>query len=144
MSMEIHVFSDTRLPSIAAWQQAIDAEGFDLRLDPEVELAAASGFLPAMLRGRQSGFEIFHDDARELMETYADVPCIKSFPAWNHVISFRWGSRAHEGVSVFMAATAYAKATGGVVFEPEEGKGLTLDEGRELVGVFEKLALAEK
>ena len=78
--------------------------------------AAASGFLPAMLRGRQSGFEIFHDDARELMETYADVPCIKSFPAWNHVISFRWGSRAHEGVSVFMAATAYAKATGGVVF----------------------------
>ena len=26
MSMEIHVFSDTRLPSIAAWQQAIDAE----------------------------------------------------------------------------------------------------------------------
>jgi len=64
MSMEVHVFSDTRLPSIAAWQQAIDAEGFDLKLDPEVELATASGFLPAKLRGKKSGFEIYHDDPR--------------------------------------------------------------------------------
>jgi len=144
MSMEIHVFSDKRLPSIAAWQQAIDAEGFDLKLDPEVELGTASGFLPAMLRGRQSGFESYHDDPRELMETYADVPYFKSCPAWKHVISFRWGSLAHEGVSVFMAAAAYAKATDGVVYDPQEGSVLTLDEVRTLVGVFEKLALNEK
>ena len=144
MSMEVDVFSDKPSPSIVAWQQAIDAEGFDLRLDPEVELAAASGFLPAMLRRRQSGFESYHDDPRVLMEGYADIPYFKSCPAWKHVLSFRWGSRAHEGVSVFMAATAYAKATGGVVFDPQESSILTLDEARELVGLFEKLALAEK
>lgn len=144
MSMEVHVFSDKPLASISEWQQAIDGEGFDLRLDPEVELATASGFLPAMLRGKQSGFESYHDDPRELMEGYADMPYFKSCPTWKHALSFRWGSRAHEGVSVFMAAAAYAKATGGVVYEPEEGKALTLDEVRALVGVFEKLALAEK
>ena len=97
-----------------------------------------------MLRGRQSGFESYHDDPRELMETYADVPYFKSCPAWKHVISFRWGSLAHEGVSVFMAAAAYAKATDGVVYDPQEGSVLTLDEVRTLVGVFEKLALNEK
>jgi len=46
MSMEIHVFSDKPLPPIAAWQQAIDAEGFDLKLDPDVEFETASGFCP--------------------------------------------------------------------------------------------------
>lgn len=143
MSMEIHVLSDKRLPSIAAWQQAIDAEGFDLKLNPEVEFDKASGFLPALLRGKQSGFESYHDDPRELMESYADVPYFKSCPAWKHALSFRWGRLAHEGVSVFMAAAAYAKATDGVVYEPEESKALTLDEVRQLVRDFEKLALNE-
>jgi hypothetical protein len=144
MSMEIHVLSDKQLPSIAAWQQAIDDEGFDLKLAPEVEFDKASGFLPAMLRGKQSGFESYHDDPRDLMEGYADVPYFKSCPAWKHALSFRWGSLAHEGVSVFMAATAYAKATGGVVYDPQEGMVLTLDEMRRLVLDFEKLALEEK
>lgn len=144
VSMEIHVFSDKPLPSIAAWQEAINAEGFDLRLDPDVEFQTASGFLPAMLRGKQSGFESYHDDPRELMEGYADVPYFKSCPAWKHVLSFRWGSIAHEGVSVFMAAAAYAKATGGVVFDPQESSILTLDEVRALVGVFDALVREEK
>jgi hypothetical protein len=139
MSMEIHVLSDKRLPSIAAWQEAIDVEGFDLNLDPEVEFDKASGFLLAMLRGKQSGFESYHDDPRDLMEGYADVPYFKSCPAWKHVLSFRWGSLAHEGVSVFMAATAYAKATEGAVYEPEEGRVLTLDEVRQLFAILTSL-----
>lgn len=44
MSMEIHVLSDRRLPSVAAWQQAIDAEGFDLKLDPDVARAISGLF----------------------------------------------------------------------------------------------------
>lgn len=142
--MEIHVLSDERLPSIAAWQQAIDAEGFDLKLDPEVEFDTASGFLPAMLRGKQSGFESYHDDPRELMAGYAEVPYFKSCPAWKYALSFRWGSLAHEGVSVFMAATAYAKATDGVVYDPQEDEVLTPDETRQVVSDFEKLVAGEK
>jgi hypothetical protein len=130
MSMEIHVFSDKPLPPIAAWQQAIDAEGFDLKLDPDVEFETASGFLPAMPRGKQSGFESYHDDLREFIEGYAHVPYFKFCPAWKHALSFRWGSLAHEGVSVFMAATAYAEATDGVIYDPQEGEVLTLDEAR--------------
>jgi hypothetical protein len=141
MSMEVHILSNVRLASIAEWQNAVDSEGFDLKLDPEVQFHTASGFLPALLHGKQSGFECYHDDIREFVETYSDIPYFKSGPDWRYVLSFRWGSRAHEGVSVFMAATAYAKATGGVVYEPQEGRTLTLDEARHLVGEFEKHTL---
>ena len=144
MSIEIHVLSNRQLPSIAAWQEAIDAEGFDLILDQEVQFEAVRGFLPAMLYGKQSGFECYHDDFSELKGTYDNVPYFKSCPGWKQVLSFRWGSLAHEGVSVFMATIAYAKATEGVVYDPEEGKILVLDEVRTLVGVFEKLAQGEK
>jgi hypothetical protein len=144
MSMEIHILSDRLLTSIAAWQAAIDAEGFDLKLDQEVQLQTTSGFVPAMLHGKLSGFECYHDDFRELKASYSDVPYFKSCPDWKQVLSFRWGSLAHEGVSVFMASAAYAKATEGVVYDPEDGKILTQKEVRALVGVFEKLALKEQ
>jgi hypothetical protein len=72
------------------------------------------------------------------------VPYFKSCPAWKHALSFRWGSLAHEGVSVFMAATAYVKATGGVVYDPQDDNVLTPDEARELVHVFEKYASEEQ
>ena len=136
--MEIHILSDRKLTTIAAWQKAIDAEGFNLKLDPEVEFESASGFLPGLLHAKQSGFECFHDDVGELMETYAETPALHSGHRWKHALSFRWGSFAHEGVAVFMAATAYAQATGGAVFEPEEGRMLTLDECRELARKWER------
>ncbi|RDV04846.1 hypothetical protein [Undibacter mobilis] len=140
----LHV-SNERLPSIAAWQQAIDAEGFDLKLDPIVEFLTASGFPAGDVARQAIWFRELSRNPRELMETYADdVPYFTSCPAWKHALSFRWGSLAHEGVSVFMAAVANAKATGGVVFDPQESSILTLDEMRALAGVFEKLAREEK
>jgi hypothetical protein len=138
MSIEIHVLSDQQLQSIAAWQEAIDIEGFKLKLDPTVQLETASGFLPALLHNKKSGFESYHDDARELMETYAHLPTLDFGHRWKYALSFRWGSLAHEGVAVFMAATAYAQATGGAVFDPQEGKMLALDECREIARKWEK------
>jgi hypothetical protein len=72
------------------------------------------------------------------------VPYFKFCPAWKHALSFRWGSLAHQGVSVFMAATAYAKAAGGVVYDPQEDEVLTPDETRQVVSDFEKLVAREK
>jgi len=140
MSMEIHVLSDKKLPSASAWQNAIEAEGYDLVLDPEAEFDLMNGFMPATLRGAPSGFEGYHDDVQEVMEAYADMPYFQSCPAWSHVLSLRWGGVFHEALSACMAAVAYAKATGGVIYEPQAGRALTLDEARELVHEFETLA----
>src|SRR5262249_34404343 len=60
--------SDRRLSSIADWQQAIDREGFDLRLDTSRPFAALSGHLPAHRGGEHAGFECDHWDAAETID----------------------------------------------------------------------------
>jgi hypothetical protein len=138
MSLELHVLSNKKLPSVAAWQEAINAEGFNLKLEPSVALATVRGFLPARLREKQSGFECYHDDARDIRETYHDVLDLTSNHQWQHAFSLRWG-RALEGASAYMAAAAYAQATGGAVFDPQEGRILTLAECCEFARQCEKL-----
>jgi hypothetical protein len=54
---QIFVLSDRRLGAIAEWQQAIDAEGFDLRLFEDL-----SGHLPAHRGEQHAGFECGHWD----------------------------------------------------------------------------------
>lgn len=135
MSMEIHVLSNLALPSVEAWQDAIEADGFNLKLDESTDIATHKGFLPALLHNQQSGFECFHDDVNDLMTTYEDVDFAQD---WKRVLSFRWGSLAHEGIAAFMAAAAYAKATGGVVYEPQEGIMMTPPQCREAALRWEK------
>lgn len=119
MSMELYVLSDTRIASIAAWQQAIDASGFPLRLSAARPFADLSGVLPVQLNERQIAFECDHWDLGDLVETYDDIDFGRR---WKYALAFRWTGNPYEGIAVYMAAGAYAKATGGVVFDCEEGK----------------------
>jgi hypothetical protein len=138
MSIEIHVLSDQRLPSIAMWQEAIESEDFalKLKLSRDTQFDEVSGFLPALLTDMESGFECYHDDARELMEAYANS--VEFDHVWKHALSFQWGSIMRESVSAYMAATAYARATGGVVFDPQDAKIMTPAESRDVVHQLEK------
>jgi hypothetical protein len=53
---------------------------------------------------------------------------------WKFVLAFRWlGSKEAELLAAWMAATAYAQATDGVILDGEEGKVFTPVEGRQLV-----------
>lgn len=128
MSMELHVLSDKQVTSIAEWQRAIDAERFPLRLVADINVAAVDGFLPATLDGRETGFECFHDDASETMKDLG----VSSFDhAWRFALGLRWlGSRIDELYAAWMAAAAYAEATGGVIFDHEEGKVLSPRQAR--------------
>ena len=136
MSMEIYVLSDRRLASIADWQQALDAEGFGLQLSAERAFDALRGHLPAQ-RGenKEAGFECDHGDAGELIDDYTDIDFGHR---WKHVLAFRWGADFAACLSAYMAATAYAKATDGVVFDPQEGEVLTPPKALEVVRSLEK------
>jgi hypothetical protein len=140
--MELTVFSDRRLESTNEWQRAIDAEGFPLQLDASVQLHEARGFFPMMLRGRLAGFEAYHDNADESM-TY--IGADKFDHRWRHALGFRWlGSNLEELQAAWMAATAYAASTGGVVFDGEEGKVMPLEQARETVrGILRDLPRIE-
>jgi hypothetical protein len=128
VSIEFSVLSDRKLASTAEWQQAIDAEGFPLRLDPTCALAEASGFFPAHFGGNLTGFECYHDDAGELIDEYDDIDFGHR---WAYALGFRIGGDYDELRAAFMAAAAYARATDGVLWEGESGEVMSPDRAAE-------------
>jgi hypothetical protein len=135
MSLEIHALSDRKLASIADWQQAIEAEGFGLQLSAARAFEDLKGFLPAQSGGTKTGFECYHDDARELLVEYDGIDFGRE---WKFALSFRWGGNLVACLAAYMAATAYAKATDGVVFDTEEGQILTPQQATEYARQMER------
>lgn len=129
MSIEIFVLSDKQLGSIEEWQKAIDAEGFGLRLDQSRPIEELSGYLPAHKGERLAGFECDPFDPADLLD---DCPDIDFGRRWEKMLAFRFGGDLHELWGAFAAAAAYARATGGVVFDGESGKVLTPDEAAQI------------
>ena len=129
MSIEIFVLSDRRLGTIEEWQKAIDAEGFDLRLDRSRPIEELSGYLPAHKGERLAGFECDHWDPADVLDECPDVDFGRR---WKEMLAFRCGGRFHELWGAYAAAAAYARATGGAVFDDQEGKVLTPDEAAQV------------
>lgn len=125
MSMEIWVLSDRQLKSTAEWQAAVDAESYPLQLSADVAFEALRGFFPMQLRGERSGCECYHDPADELIKTN---PKVDIGHAWKYVLGFRWGGDLSAMQSAWMAAAAYAAATGGIVVDDQELKVRTAGE----------------
>jgi len=136
MSMELYVLSDRKLASIAEWQAAIDRDGFRLKLDEAAEFKALDGYLPAHYGTALAGFEVNHWDAQALKRDDPENGDFIKDEA--HILAFRWGGSEHELFGVFAAASAYARATGGWVFDCESGEETTPDATAELARRFEK------
>lgn len=135
MAMELFVLSNMQLESIGAWQGAIDAENFPLRLNDDRPLDVLKGFLPVLLRGIRTGFECSHWPAEVFMR---GRPNVNFDHEWRRVLTFRWGGDLNQLQSAWMAAAAYAKATGGIVFDDEEAKVHTAAEALEMVKDIER------
>ena len=141
MSIEIFVMSDRRLGSIAEWQKAIEQEGFNLRLDASRPLEAIGGHLPALrtssmtlpsFGSEPAGFECDHSDPADLLDD-DDLADIDFHRRWSQTLAFRFGGDFLALWGAFAAATAYARATGGVVFDGEAREVLTPDKAAEIV-----------
>lgn len=130
MSMELAIFSDRQL-GIQEWQAAIDAEGYPLRLSPEMIFERLSGFFPMHLRGELTGFECYREDVPDVRDK---VPDIDIGHEWKFVLVFVWlGSKENELLAAWMAATAYAQATDGMILDGETCKMCTPADARALV-----------
>lgn len=130
MSMEICALSDVRLNSMSEWQQAIDAEGFALRLSSTQPFAELRGLLPAYLRNERTAFECHHVPAKEMIDTYDDIEFEHE---WKYALVFVWGGSYTEMKAAWMAAMAYARATSGIVFDPQAGQLFSASEALEVV-----------
>jgi hypothetical protein len=130
MSMQISVLSDGRLNSITEWQKAIDAEGFPLQLVDSQIFVNIKGFLSVTLRDKKTGFECYHVDPRELFGTYDNIHFDHN---WKYVLAFVWGGSFAEMQATWMAASAYAHATSGIVFDEQAGELLSATDALEIV-----------
>lgn len=135
MAMELFVLSDKQLNSVVEWQAAIDGEGYPLRLVENKPIESLKGFLRAQLRDTKTGFECNVWPAGEFMR---EMPGVNFGHEWTHVLAFRWGGNLSQVPAVWMAATAYAKATNGVVFDEEAGKIRSVADAQTVVGDVER------
>ena len=90
--------------------------------------------MPVLLNGERSGFEVFHDAASDTIDSFGRGNFDR---AWTFALGFRWlGSSLNELLAAWMAATAYADVTRGVVFDHEEGRLLSPQEARQIVQII--------
>lgn len=135
MSMQLDVLSDRLPTSIAEWQGAIDMEGYPLKLTRDAEIERLSGLLPCHLGSELTGFECFHSEVADVMQSNADIDFGHD---WKYCLQFVWlGSKWYELVSAWMAAAALVKLTGGVIFDCEGEKLVGADEACRLVHELE-------
>jgi hypothetical protein len=116
---EIFVFSDRQIGSFAAWRQALNKEGFALRLSKNGPADELIGHVSAKLGKEYAGFECDQADSAEIMSHYPDVDFGQ---AWRFAWSFRSGPELRSNVASWIGAAILAKVTGGKVFEPPEVK----------------------
>jgi len=71
---------DSTLPTVDEWNEAIKAEGFDLVIDL-FDLREDDGYLPATLKGEESGFEWYLKHVADMQE-YPDMDPPFVFKPW--------------------------------------------------------------
>lgn len=105
--------------------RGIEREGADLRLDASRPIEALNGHLPAYRGEQLAGFECDHWDTADIIESCPDIDFGRR---WSRALAFRFGGDEFALWGAFAAATAYAPATGGVVFDSESGELLSPDQ----------------
>jgi hypothetical protein len=125
MSVELMVLSERRVASMPDWQQAIDMEGLSVTLAADASIEMLDGFLPVRSSDTQTGFECDHCEVEEILTLY---PNVNFGRRWSYGLVFRWGGDLDACLAASISAAAYAKASGGVVFDPQEGSVTSFQE----------------
>lgn len=138
MANEQYAFlNKSEVPSRDDWQKAIEENGFDFELDPDLKPFEDDGFLPCKLMKNEAGFEITYDGSPELLSDFEDLRNGKDY-----CISFRWGGSMIECASVMIASYALAKKFGAIVTyegeDPFEDFDAFLNETNEIIELAEK------
>ena len=119
MSMEIYLLTNETIPSLAAWQDAIDALKFDVRLIDQHELPTKEIRIKAQCQGKPVLLEIERADLAYVRSEFPEI----EFPdgvSFVHVL--RWNKTLEGGLAASEAAAAYISFVKGLMIDTEEGK----------------------
>ena len=137
MSLEFHAFIKSEsIPTRDGWQEAIASLYLPLELDKELDPLQNTGYVPCLLNGKSSGFELYLDDAESLLTYYSHRK--NEVAGLDKSLSFRWGSDLSECACVMAAAVALVNACGAITYYPNDDilyvdKDALLSETRELL-----------
>ena len=117
MSVSYQVFLQRgRMPSSAAWLQALREAGFSVQFSPEMDLATHSGYLPCP--DDRVGFELY---CEPFSSTHTEIG-----PAGLEVVgerdvtfTFRLSGRAADREAAVAASATLAAMSDGVLFDSE-------------------------
>lgn len=123
------------VPTAQALQRSIDALGFDLKLDPQLDFFKDQGFSPCVLNGQPDiGFEISSVSAHDILEDDENFQEIAGANDW--CIGMSWGGSMHDCASVMIVSCAVAKDFGAVISyegDPADPVAELIDGARNLV-----------
>jgi hypothetical protein len=126
MSMEMHVFMEKgKVPGRESWQAAIDSLALPLTLSSALDPFHDSGFSPSVIRGIDSGFEIYSEPSEGPLQEYAELTEVVGNRDW--CISFRWSGDLNECACVMAASAALVKACVAVAYYPDDDLVYDLD-----------------
>ncbi|MBX7097376.1 MAG: hypothetical protein K1X89_06680 [Myxococcaceae bacterium] len=117
MSVTMAVFlKRAYLPETREWAQAIRSSGFDMVLDPEVEVASASGFWPCTYAGVNAGFEF---SAAPVVRSELGEDVLEELGDRDLMVTFVTHSDMRELMTSNIAAAVLCSITDGVLWDTE-------------------------
>ncbi len=102
-----------RVPDRAKLEEAIHTLGFDLSIDDYYRPFNCSGYLPCVLNGKNSGFEIYFESPDDMVQAFPHLQ--KEIGSRDCAISFRWGGDMTECACVLIVGAALAKNFGAII-----------------------------
>jgi hypothetical protein len=103
----------SRVPDRSKLEESVSALGFDLTIDEFYRPFDCEGFLPCVLKGKKSGFEIYFESPNEAFQSFPHLK--EKVESRDCAISFRWGGDMAECACVLIVSAALAKDFGAVV-----------------------------
>lgn len=104
----------SQVPGREALQASIDALGFDLKLDPALDLQGGSGFSPCVLAGTQGlGFELFSSPASEVLGD--DAALREAIGDRDLALGMAWHGSMQDCAAALIVSCALAKDFGAAI-----------------------------
>jgi len=110
--------SKSKTPNRAQLNTAIQALGLNLVVDDFYVPFACQGFLPCILNGKASGFEIYFESSTEPL---IDSPHMKEqIGDRDSAITFRWGGDMSELCCVMIVSAALSISYDSIIHYPDD------------------------
>lgn len=133
------VLATSKAPDWSSWNQALWEARVPASLARSVDLQRHNGFLPVRVQGRATGFYFMVESASDLAVQY---PALASVPLTKPIVYSLSYGRPEECAAAFLSASVLVSRFQGIVFDPQQGLMLSLDQVND--GARQCLGLASK